>query len=98
MVFQRQKETGNQSTPFVSTEKLTSKRLEIVEGELTETVKVVRALSRQLEKLSVRFRVTRRTLRDPLLEVHSSRKTNYENSYLLSFVSMWSYFPVGFCC
>eukprot|EP00850_Spirogloea_muscicola_P023870 SM000398S15212 [mRNA] locus=s398:31142:32738:- [translate_table: standard] len=44
-------------------------RVGVLEVELVNTMKMGRALSRQLEKLSTRFRVTRMTLRDSLDEV-----------------------------
>eukprot|EP00850_Spirogloea_muscicola_P019307 SM000188S03802 [mRNA] locus=s188:32852:34457:- [translate_table: standard] len=43
-------------------------RVGVLEVELVNTMKVGQALSRQLEKLSTRFRVTRMTLRDSLEE------------------------------
>lgn len=44
-------------------------RVEDLEGCVREFVTTSRVLSRQVEKLGVRFRVTRRTLRDPIQEV-----------------------------
>lgn len=44
-------------------------RIERLEGELRSSVTVIRVLSRQIEKLGTRFRVTRRTLKDPIAEV-----------------------------
>lgn len=44
-------------------------RVEDLEGCTREFVTTSRVLSRQVEKLGVRFRVTRRTLRDPIQEV-----------------------------
>lgn len=40
-----------------------------LDEDARETVSIVRILSRQVEKLGVRFRVMRRTLRDPIQEV-----------------------------
>jgi hypothetical protein len=44
-------------------------RIKRLEEEVDSTVTIVRVLSKQLEKLGVRFRLTRRTLRDPIQEV-----------------------------
>ena len=44
-------------------------RIKKLEEEVGDTVTIVRVLSKHLEKLGVRFRVTRRTLRDPIQEV-----------------------------
>ncbi|GBG65415.1 hypothetical protein CBR_g50776 [Chara braunii] len=54
------------TTPQAGGDLLT--RVSRVEDELQTMVKITRMLSRQLEKLGVRFRVTRRTLRDPIME------------------------------
>lgn len=44
-------------------------RIEKLEEDLRSSATVVRVLSRQLEKLGVRFRVTRKGLKDPIAEV-----------------------------
>ena len=44
-------------------------RMEKVEDSVRGMVAAVGVLSRTVEKLSVRFRVLRRTLRDPISEV-----------------------------
>ena len=44
-------------------------RIEKVEKDLRSSTTIVRILSRQLEKLGIRFRVTRRTLKDPISQV-----------------------------
>lgn len=44
-------------------------RIEKLEEDLRSSLTVVRVLSRQLEKLGIRFRVTRKTLKDPIAEV-----------------------------
>lgn len=44
-------------------------RIEKLEEDIRSSVVLVRAMSKQLEKLGIRFRVTRRTLRDPIAEV-----------------------------
>lgn len=46
-------------------------RIEKLEEDLRNSATVVRVLSRQLEKLGIRFRVTRKTLKDPIAEVIS---------------------------
>lgn len=46
-------------------------RIEKLEEDLRNSATVVRVLSRQLEKLGIRFRVTRKTLKDPITEVIS---------------------------
>lgn len=45
-------------------------RIEKLEEDIRSSVNVVRVMSKQLEKLGIRFRVTRRTLRDPIAEVN----------------------------
>ncbi|MCO5611181.1 hypothetical protein L7F22_065431 [Adiantum nelumboides] len=40
-----------------------------LEEDIASSVTIIRVLSKQLEKLAVRFRVTRQTLRDPIQEV-----------------------------
>ena len=44
-------------------------RIEKLEEDLRSTATVVRVLSRQLEKLGIRFRVTRKDLKEPITEV-----------------------------
>lgn len=44
-------------------------RIEKLEEDVRSSGNVVRVMSKQLEKLGIRFRVTRRTLRDPIAEV-----------------------------
>jgi hypothetical protein len=46
-------------------------RVHKLETEFDSGIKTVRHLARQLEKLGVRFRLSRRTLRDPLREVRT---------------------------
>jgi hypothetical protein len=46
-------------------------RVHKLEAEFDSGIKTVRHLARQLEKLGVRFRLSRRTLRDPLREVRT---------------------------
>jgi hypothetical protein len=44
-------------------------RIEKLEEDLRNSATVVRVLSRQLEKLGIRFRVTRKSLKEPISEV-----------------------------
>ncbi|XP_052727800.1 uncharacterized protein LOC108321384 isoform X3 [Vigna angularis] len=44
-------------------------RIEKLEEDLKSSLTVVRVLSRQLEKLGIRFRVTRKALKDPIAEL-----------------------------
>ncbi|WMV53334.1 hypothetical protein MTR67_046719 [Solanum verrucosum] len=44
-------------------------RIEKVEEDLRSSATIIRVLTRQLEKLGIRFRVTRKTLKDPITEV-----------------------------
>ncbi|KAH9299420.1 hypothetical protein KI387_031102, partial [Taxus chinensis] len=53
------------------------RRVNKLEEDVGSSVTIIRVLSRQLEKLGVRFRVTRRTLRDPINETASlAQKTS----------------------
>ncbi|KAG1342331.1 hypothetical protein COCNU_05G005600 [Cocos nucifera] len=45
-------------------------RIEKVEQDLRSSVKIAQVLSRQLEKLGIRFRLTRKALKDPISEKH----------------------------
>lgn len=47
-------------------------RVEKLEEELRTSASMIRMLSRQLEKLGIRFRVTRKALKDPIAEVCSA--------------------------
>lgn len=44
-------------------------RVEKVEEDLRSSARMIQVLSRQLEKLSIRFRVTRKALKEPISEV-----------------------------
>lgn len=44
-------------------------RVEKLEEDLRSSATIIRVLSRQLEKLGIRFRVTRKALKDPIAEV-----------------------------
>ncbi|KAG4391400.1 hypothetical protein GLYMA_05G176600v4 [Glycine max] len=48
-------------------------RIEKLEEDMRSSATVVRVLSRQLEKLGVRFRVTRKALKDPIAELWPRR-------------------------
>lgn len=47
-------------------------RIEKLEEDLRNSATVIRVLSRQLEKLGIRFRVTRKTLKEPITEVNTA--------------------------
>lgn len=49
-------------------------RIEKLEEDLRSSATIIRVLSRQLEKLGIRFRVTRKTLKDPIAEVIHKQK------------------------
>lgn len=44
-------------------------RIEKLEEELKSSATIIRVLSRQLEKLGIRFRVTRKAMKQPIAEV-----------------------------
>jgi hypothetical protein len=44
-------------------------RIEKLEEDLRSSATIIRVLSRQLEKLGIRFRVTRKALKEPIAEV-----------------------------
>lgn len=45
------------------------RRIEKMEEELRSSATIIRVLSKQLEKLGIRFRVTRNALKEPIAEV-----------------------------
>lgn len=47
-------------------------RIEKLEEDLRNSATVIRVLSRQLEKLGIRFRVTRKALKEPITEVNTA--------------------------
>ena len=49
-------------------------RIEKLEEDLRSSATIIRVLSRQLEMLGIRFRVTRKTLKDPIAEVIHTQK------------------------
>ncbi|XP_028755168.1 uncharacterized protein LOC114714592 [Neltuma alba] len=53
-------------------------RIEKLEEDLKSSVTVVRVLSRQLEKLGIRFRVTRKGLKEPIAETAALAQKNSE--------------------
>ncbi|CAJ1938147.1 unnamed protein product [Sphenostylis stenocarpa] len=59
-------------------------RIEKLEEDLRSSVAVVRVLSRQLEKLAIRFRVTRKTLKDPIAETAALAQKNSEAARALA--------------
>ncbi|XP_008790910.1 uncharacterized protein LOC103707950 [Phoenix dactylifera] len=60
------------------------RRVEKVEQELQSSVTVVRVLSRQLEKLGIRFRVTRKALKEPINETAALAQKNSEATRALA--------------
>ncbi|CAL5013092.1 unnamed protein product [Urochloa decumbens] len=59
-------------------------RMEKLEENVRSTVAAVGVLSRTVEKLSVRFRVLRRTLRDPISETAALAQKNAEATRILA--------------
>ncbi|XP_020255763.1 uncharacterized protein LOC109832765 [Asparagus officinalis] len=59
-------------------------RIEKVEEELRSSVTIVRVLSRQLEKLGIRFRVTRKALKEPITEAAALARKNSEATRALA--------------
>ncbi|KAL8167447.1 hypothetical protein V2J09_008946 [Rumex salicifolius] len=53
-------------------------RIEKLEESLRSATTIIHMLSRQLEKLGIRFRVTRRTLKDPIAETAALAQKNSE--------------------
>ncbi|KAJ8625009.1 hypothetical protein MRB53_033539 [Persea americana] len=53
-------------------------RVEKLEEDLRSSVTIIGVLSRQLEKLGIRFRVTRRTLKEPIAETAALAQKNSE--------------------
>lgn len=58
----------NVSEKYVGADLILEERMRKLEEEVASAVTIIRVLSKQLEKLGVRFRVTRQTLRDPIQE------------------------------
>ncbi|CAN4114898.1 unnamed protein product [Withania somnifera] len=59
-------------------------RIEQLEEDLRSSATIVRVLSRQLEKLGIRFRVTRKTLKDPISEAATLAQKNSEATRALA--------------
>ncbi|XP_048616806.1 uncharacterized protein LOC125588904 [Brassica napus] len=60
------------------------RRLEKLEEELKTSTTVVRVLSRHLEKLGIRFRVTRKALKQPISETAALAQKNSEATRVLA--------------
>lgn len=63
-------------------------RVEKLEEDIQSSQTTIRALLRQLEKLGIRFRVTRRNLREPFVEVklHSTLYTPHPPHQIATFI------------
>lgn len=59
-------------------------RVEKVEEDLRSSATMIRVLSRQLEKLSIRFRVTRKALKEPISETAALAQKNSEATRVLA--------------
>ncbi|WCJ31905.1 hypothetical protein M5689_013356 [Euphorbia peplus] len=59
-------------------------RIEKLEEDLKSSVTIVRVLSRQLEKLGIRFRITRKALKDPIAETAALAQRNSEATRALA--------------
>ncbi|XP_049380623.1 uncharacterized protein LOC125845209 [Solanum stenotomum] len=59
-------------------------RIEKVEEDLRSSATIIRVLTRQLEKLGIRFRVTRKTLKDPITEAAMLAQKNSEATLALA--------------
>ncbi|OIT30493.1 PREDICTED: uncharacterized protein LOC109209917 [Nicotiana attenuata] len=59
-------------------------RIEKLEEDLRSSATLIRVLSRQLEKLGIRFRVTRKTLKDPVTETAALAQKNSEATRALA--------------
>lgn len=59
-------------------------RIEKLEEDLKSSATIVRVLSRQLEKLGVRFRVTRKALKDPITQAAALAQKNSEATRALA--------------
>ncbi|XP_004288180.1 PREDICTED: uncharacterized protein LOC101314793 [Fragaria vesca subsp. vesca] len=59
-------------------------RIEKLEEDLRSSVTIVRVLSRQLEKLGIRFRVTRKALKEPIAETAALAQKNSEATRALA--------------
>ncbi|XP_039144976.1 uncharacterized protein LOC120282270 [Dioscorea cayenensis subsp. rotundata] len=59
-------------------------RVEKVEEDLRSSARMIQVLSRQLEKLSIRFRVTRKALKEPISETAALAQKNSEATRVLA--------------
>ncbi|KAK3031627.1 hypothetical protein RJ639_037375 [Escallonia herrerae] len=59
-------------------------RIEKLEEDLKSSATIIRVLSRQLEKLGIRFRVTRKALKDPIAETTALAQKNSEATRALA--------------
>ncbi|KAM7517478.1 hypothetical protein LguiB_016658 [Lonicera macranthoides] len=59
-------------------------RIEKLEEDIKSSVTIVRVLSRQLEKLGIRFRVTRKALKQPIAEATALAQKNSEATRALA--------------
>lgn len=64
-------------------------RIEKLEEDLRSSATIIRVLSRQVEKLGIKFRVTRRTLKEPIDETAAlAQKTSEATRILAAQISM----------
>lgn len=59
-------------------------RIEKLEEDLRSSTTIIRVLSRQLEKLGIRFRVTRKSLKEPIAETAALAQKNSEATRALA--------------
>ncbi|KAF2283984.1 hypothetical protein GH714_017759 [Hevea brasiliensis] len=59
-------------------------RIEKLEEDLRSSATIIRVLSRQLEKLGIRFRITRKALKEPIAETAVLAKKNSEATRALA--------------
>lgn len=59
-------------------------RIEKLEEELRSSAKIIQVLSRQLEKLGIRFRLTRKALKEPIAETTALAQKNSEATRALA--------------
>ncbi|XP_043719989.1 uncharacterized protein LOC122667680 [Telopea speciosissima] len=59
-------------------------RIEKLEEDIRSSATIIRVLSRQLEKLGIRFRVTRKTLKEPITEMAALAQKNSEATRALA--------------
>lgn len=59
-------------------------RIEKVEEDLKNSASIVRVLSKQVEKLGIRFRVLRKSIKDPIAETAAVAQKNSETTRILA--------------